>query len=281
MAKTVRDVGDFHAVYLSGGATSALKGIPDIGVLQRNDFTSAIREISIARLPVLADADTGLTHEGFPRQHVAATIFDYISAGAAGCHLEDQVFPKRCGHLLGKELQPADEFCATLLHAVEAAKSSTQDPDFIVCARTDARSVLGLDEVISRSNLYIEKAGVDMIFPEGLQSADEFKILAEEIHAKHPKTFLLANMTEFGQSPLLPASQLAQWGYTAIIYPVTTTRCALGAVERVLKDLKEGDGMVSEGEMERMMSRKRMYEVIGYNPMREWEYPDGDWKKIG
>nr|AZL94486.1 malate synthase [Nephromyces sp. MMRI] len=155
----------FKACYLSGGALSASCGIPDTGILERSRFVAAVKEISRAsKLPILADADTGFgTHID-----TYETVRLYHEAGASGFHIEDQVFPKRCGHLAGKELVPLEEFCNKIKAACRARDECTQG-QFIICARTDARSVLGLDEALERGKAYAE-LGADMLFPEGLET---------------------------------------------------------------------------------------------------------------
>eukprot|EP01135_Chromosphaera_perkinsii_P001375 Nk52_evm6s165 gene=Nk52_evmTU6s165 len=280
----------FPGLYVSGGATSVNSAaLPDIGLLSCADFTDAISRITSVcdpcTVPVLADADTGaqlVADSVHPLQQmriINATVWRYQRARAAGFHIEDQVFPKRCGHLEGKQLQPVEDFVETIKSARDAVTDErhSMDPDFVICARTDARSVMGLEEVIRRGKLYCD-AGADMIFPEGLLTADEFKQVAEGIHADFPEVHLLANMTEFGQSPLMPADELRSFGYTAIIYPVSTLRSALGAADRCLAEIKTAGKINEAGQVhEDMMPRKEMYDLMSYEPARqgEWEYPDG------
>lgn len=154
VARAAADVG-FPALYVSGGAISAASGVPDVGLVTRDRFTAVIREItSVASLPVLADADTGFGEiEG-----VTQTVHDYLKAGAAGLHIEDQVFPKKCGHLAGKALVPSSEFCAKVSAAV-AARNASSDPDFIVCARTDARGVTSIQDAVNRAVDYVAAGG--------------------------------------------------------------------------------------------------------------------------
>src|SRR5687767_8684852 len=189
VAKAVAKAG-FDACYISGGATANVAGYPDIGLITLTEMTRTIREIADAgRLPTIVDADTGYGEV----ECVIRTVVEYERAGAAGLHIEDQVFPKRCGHLDGKELIPA----ADMAEKIAAAAQHRLTKDFIVIARTDARSVpgAGMKDAIERANLY-RKAGADMIFPEGLESEKEF---AE--FAKASPGLLLANMTEFGKTP--------------------------------------------------------------------------------
>src|SRR6267378_706428 len=180
----------FSAIYLSGAALSASAGLPDVGLLSVTEFVERARIITLATsLPLLCDADTGF---GEPL-NVERTVRLFESAGVAGIHLEDQMLPKRCGHLSGKVLVDA-ETAAAKIRAAVAARS---DPDFVIIARTDARGVAGFDDAVRRARLYLE-AGADAIFPEALESADEFAAFAREVKAP-----LLANMTEFGRSPNL------------------------------------------------------------------------------
>ena len=204
----------FRAVYLSGGALSAAAGVPDIGLLTRNDFVDQARTITQATsLPLISDADTGFGEA----LNVERTVRLFEAAGAAAIHLEDQQSPKRCGHLSGKSLVEPEAMAAK----VRAAAAARRDADFVVIARTDARGVNGFDDAVRRARLYRE-AGADVIFPEALESADEFARFAREVPAP-----LLANMTEFGKSPLLDFATLAGLGYRLVLYPLTAFRAAL------------------------------------------------------
>ena len=194
---------------------------------------------------------------------------DYSRAGAAGLHLEDQVFPKRCGHLDGKKLVPLD-------HAVEkvaaAAKAAKEAGGLVICARTDARGVEGLDAAVSRAAAYLG-AGADMIFPEGLTSEQEFADFAASLRnaAGQRKYHLLANMTEFGKTPLIPARRFGELGYSCVIFPVSLLRTAMGAVTRALTQLKR-DGGVSDF-VDDMQTREQLYALINYKPGVEWDFP--------
>src|SRR5262245_18595711 len=193
VARAVAEAG-FDACYISGGATANVAGFPDIGLITLTEMSRTIREIvDASRLPVIVDADTGYGEV----ECVVRTVVEYERAGAAGLHIEDQVFPKRCGHLDGKELISAEDMC----EKVAAAAKHRLSKDFIITARTDARHVsgAGMKDAVARANLY-RKAGADMIFPEGLESEAEF---AE--FAKGSPGLLLANMTEFGKTPDIPA----------------------------------------------------------------------------
>lgn len=256
----------FSGCYVSGAATSACAGVPDVGLLTLDHFTRTIREIADASgLPVLADADTGFGESEMVRR----TVIEYHRAGAAGLHLEDQVFPKRCGHLEGKRLLPIEHAAEKVAAAVRAARDCSGGA-FIVCARTDARGVDGLDAAIERARAYL-CAGADMLFPEGLQSEDEFGRFAEKVRATRPTCLLLANMTEFGKTPIIPLSRFAAMGYSCVIYPVSLLRVAMGAVTRALAQLK-ADGSV-QGFMGQMQTRQELYDLLGYTPGVEWHYP--------
>ncbi|MBX3387151.1 MAG: isocitrate lyase/phosphoenolpyruvate mutase family protein [Phycisphaeraceae bacterium] len=267
-ALAVRRAG-FEATYISGAATSVCAGVPDVGLLTLEHFCRLIREVHDASgLPLIADADTGFGESEMVRR----TVVEYARAGAAGLHLEDQVFPKRCGHLDGKKLIPLD-------HAAEkvaaAAKAATElGSGFIVCARTDARGVEGFDAAVERARTYVE-AGAEMIFPEGLTSEDEFAKFAEAVRAAVPASqravFLLANMTEFGKTPIIPAQRFGEMGYQCVIYPVSLLRIAMGSVTRALETLR-AEGDVS-GLLDRMQTRQELYDLIGYTPGKEWACP--------
>jgi methylisocitrate lyase len=247
----------FSAVYLSGGALSAGgAGVPDIGLVSVAEFADAIATLARAStLPVLADADTGFGEA----IHVERTVRLYEQAGAAGLHLEDQQMPKRCGHLSGKTLVDP----ATMVAKVRAAVAARLDPDFVVVARTDARSVEGFDAAVARARSYIG-AGADMIFPEALESADEFAAFARAVEAP-----LIANMTEFGRGPLLDFEDLAAMGYRAALYPLTAFRAAMKAAEQTLIALR--DRGTQRGELGRMQSRAELYDLLGY---ADWEARD-------
>jgi methylisocitrate lyase len=249
----------FEACYISGGATANVAGYPDIGLITLTEMTRTIREIANAsKLPVIADADTGYGEV----ECVIRTVIEYERAGAAGMHIEDQVFPKRCGHLDGKELIPVEEMC----EKVSAAAKHRLSKDFIVIARTDARSVNGITAAIERANAY-RQAGADMIFPEGLEAEKEF---AE--FAKRSPGLLLANMTEFGKTPDIPAPRFEELGYQLVIYPLSMMRLAMGHVAHGLRSLKE-HGSVRES-LPQMQTRKELYELLGYQPGTQWNYPN-------
>jgi methylisocitrate lyase len=247
----------FPAVYLSGGALSAgWAGLPDIGLLTQTEFAEQAAVLARATaLPVLCDADTGFGE----MVNVERTVRLYEEAGAAGLHLEDQVLPKRCGHLSGKGLVDP----AAMAAKVRAAVAARRDPDFVIVARTDARSVEGFEAAVRRAHDYLA-AGADMIFPEALESVDEFARFAREVPAP-----LLANMTEFGRSPLIPFDELAALGYRAVIYPLTAFRAAMRAADETLRALLEQG--TQRGSIDRMQSRAELYDLLGYS---DWEQRD-------
>jgi len=265
-ALAIRQAG-FEAGYISGAATSVCAGVPDVGILTLDHFVRLIREIADASgLPLIADADTGFGESEMVRR----TVIEYARAGAAGLHLEDQVFPKRCGHLDGKKLVPLD-------HAVEkvgAAVRAAQEVDgFIICARTDARGVEGLEAAVARAAAYLE-AGADMIFPEGLTSEQEFATFATSLQSsagKGRKYHLLANMTEFGKTPLIPAKRFGELGYSCVIFPVSLLRVAMGAVSRALAELRHDGGVPAF--IDEMQTREQLYALINYKPGIEWGFP--------
>lgn len=250
----------FKAVYLSGGALSAgWAGLPDIGLLSLAEFSEQAAVLARATsLPLLCDADTGFGEA----INVERTVRLYEEAGAAGLHLEDQILPKRCGHLSGKGLVDV----ATMTAKIRAATAARRDPDFVIIARTDARSVEGFDAAIDRAAAYRD-AGADMIFPEALESPEEFGRFAGSIQSP-----LIANMTEFGRSPLLPFNQLADLGYRAVLYPLTAFRAAMRAAEQTLTILR--DAGTQAGSLEKMQSRAELYDLLSYT---DWERKDLDY----
>ncbi len=259
VARAVAQAG-FEACYVSGAATANCSGYPDIGLLTLSEVCRTIREIADAsNLPVIADADTGF---GEVECAVRATI-EYERAGAAALHIEDQVFPKRCGHLDGKELIPAQ----AMADKIAAMSSRRLSPDFILIARTDARAIEGIDAAVRRANLYRE-AGADMIFPEGLANAAEFAHFA-----KASPGWSLANMTEFGKTDHITAAQFAAMGYAAVIFPLSVMRMAMQAVEDGLRHLKANGSM--EAMLPRMQQRTSLYELLGYQPGSQWNFPRG------
>ena len=248
VAKLVAEIG-FEGVYVSGAALSADLGLPDIGLTTLTEVAARGAQIAAATdLPALVDADTGF---GEP-MNAARTITLLEDAGLAGCHLEDQVNPKRCGHLGGKAVVPTAE----MVKRLRAAVTARRDPNFVICARTDAAAIEGLDAAIERARAYAD-AGADLIFTEALGSAADFERFRAAVD-----TPLLANMTEFGKSELLSVSQLSDIGYNVVIYPVTTLRLAMHAVEAGLSEI-DAKGTQS-GLLDHMQHRKRLYELLRY-----------------
>ena len=257
VSKAVKNAG-FSAVYISGGATANVSGYPDIGLITLTEMCRTIREIADASgLPVIADADTGYGEV----ENCVRTVVEYERAGAAALHIEDQVFPKRCGHLDGKELISASE----MADKVSAMAKHKLSPDFVIIARTDARHVTDFADAVKRANLYRE-AGADMIFPEGLQSESEFGDFA-----KASPGYLLANMTEFGKTPDISATRFHELGYSLVIYPLSMMRLAMGEVTRGLASLQL-HGSVKET-LGKMQTRKDLYALLGYEPGIEWTFP--------
>jgi methylisocitrate lyase len=245
----------YDAMYLSGAALSAgTLGVPDIGLFTLTELVQQTAWLTRqASIPLIVDADTGFGDA----VNVERTVIELEAAGAAAIQLEDQQLPKRCGHLSGKSLVTADQMCAKL----RAAAAVRRDPDLVLIARTDARGVQGIEEALSRARRYLE-AGADWIFPEALATKEEFDRFAREIDAP-----LVANMTEFGQSPLLTLAELADLGYAAVLYPVTLLRVAMKGVEAALETLA-ADGTQSEL-LDVMQTRQDLYDVIGYHDYEE------------
>lgn len=248
VARLVQEAG-FEGVYVSGAVLSADLGLPDVGLTTLTEVAGRGGAIAGATdLPALVDADTGF---GEPL-NAARTTRVLEAAGLAGMHLEDQENPKRCGHLDHKSVVPVEVMRAR----VAAAVAARSDPAFVVCARTDARAVEGLDAAVERAKAYVD-AGADMIFAEALTGEAEYAAFRAGVDVP-----LLANMTEFGKSPLLSAQTLADLGVDVVIYPVTTLRIAMGAVEAGLA------AIAAEGTQERlvpaMQTRARLYEVLDY-----------------
>lgn len=270
-ARAVAQAG-FHATYISGAATSVCAGVPDVGLLTSEHFCRVIREVyQSSNLPLIADADTGFGEAEMVRR----TVIDYYNAGAAGLHIEDQAFPKRCGHLDGKALIPLDHMVEKVTWAAKAARDlapgaapNATKPAMIICARTDARGVEGFDAALSRAEAYC-KAGAEMIFPEGLTTADEFAMFASKLKARVPHVLLLANMTEFGKTPITPLADFKQWGYHVVIYPVSLLRVAMGAVTAALGELQAAGSV--QPFLGKMQTRKELYDLVGYTPGVPWE----------
>jgi methylisocitrate lyase len=248
----------FRTLYLSGSGVAACMGLPDLSFTTMTEVVNEVGRITdVTKSPLIVDVDTGF---GEPI-NVTRTIRQVEKAGGSAIHLEDQVLPKKCGHLSGKKIVPEEE----MVHKIRAAVSARKNPDFLIIARTDARSVLGVEEAIRRSNIYLE-TGADMIFTEALESENEFRKFAREVRGD-----LLANMTEFGKSPLLSTQQLKDIGYRAVIFPLTAFRTSLKATQNAYEKLYSEGTQVEM--LNSMMSRNEFYEVIGYH---EYEKEDNE-----
>ncbi|BBX60550.1 Methylisocitrate lyase [Mycobacterium shottsii] len=255
VARLVAEIG-FDGVYVSGAALSADLGLPDIGLTTLTEISARGAQIAAAsELPTFIDADTGF---GEPMS-AARTVAVLEDAGLAGCHLEDQVNPKRCGHLDGKAVVPV----GVMVSRLRAAVSARRDPNFIVCARTDAAAVEGPSAAIDRAKAYAD-AGADLIFTEALRTSAEFEQFRAAVN-----TPLLANMTEFGKSGLLSTDQLREIGYNVVIYPVTTLRLAMYAVEAGLREI--ADAGTQSGLLNRMQQRSRLYELLRYADYQQFD----------
>ena len=238
----------FKSLYFSGAAFSAMKGIPDIGIFTFQELFDAVIEITkMSNLPLIVDVDTGFGEV----INVTRTVSDLESIGVAAVQIEDQLFPKRCGHLEGKEIINSNEFAKKIY----AAKSVSKD--MLVIARTDAKAVEGIDSAIERAKLY-KDAGADIIFPEALETEEEFKFFAESVNGD-----MLANMTEFGKTPYYPAEKFADMGYKIIIYPVSGLRTALNAISTLFDEIIETGSQVKF--VEDMLTRKDLYNLINYD----------------
>jgi len=244
-AKLISEIG-FDGVYISGGVMANDLGLPDIGLTTLEQVSYRASQITkVTDLPTIVDADTGF-------KDCKKTISTFEDKGLAGCHIEDQIELKRCGHLDNKELISKEDMVIKIKEAVKARK----DKKFLIIARTDANTVEGLDKTIDRIKAY-EGAGADMIFPEAMKDESEF----EKVR-KISKGYLLANMTEFGKSKLLNKSELENLGYNLVIYPVTTQRLAMKNVEDGLNSIfKNGD---QNNIIDNMQTRKRLYELVEY-----------------
>lgn len=248
-ARAIEQAG-FEAIYLSGATlANGLLGAPDIGLTTLSEATlHATRCAAVTSIPLISDADTGFGGA----DNAARTVQDFERAGLSGLHLEDQEFPKRCGHLAGKSLVPQSEF----VDKVAAAAAARRDADFLIIARTDARGVTGYDDAVARAHAYL-KAGADMIFPEALETREEFARFARDVRAP-----LLANMTEFGKTPYLTVDEFGEMGYAIVIFPVTLMRMAMKAVNEALVELH--GKRTQQGILGRMQTRQELYELLGY-----------------
>lgn len=260
-ARAIEKAG-FEAIYLSGGAlANSLLGVPDIGLTTLSEATlHATRCAAVTTIPIISDADTGF---GGP-ESAARTVEDFERAGLSGLHLEDQEFPKRCGHLPGKRLVPREEFEEKLA----AAAAARRDPDFLIIARTDARGVTSYDDAVERATAYL-KAGADAIFPEALETREEFARFAKDVRAP-----LLANMTEFGKTPILGLNRFKELGYNLVIFPMTAFRVMLKAISEAYAELI-GSG-TQAALLERMHTRTQLYGTVEY---AAFEALDRNWSE--
>lgn len=256
MAALVAKKTGFSALYLSGGAYTASLGIPDLGITTSTEMADRAKElIRASNLPVLVDIDTGFG--GI--LNVARTATEMVEAKVAAVQIEDQKLPKKCGHLNGKQLVSKEE----LAQKIKAIKKVA--PSLVIVARTDARAVEGMDEVIERAKFYVD-AGADAIFPEALHTEEEFHLFADSLDVP-----LLGNMTEFGKTPYIKAEKFEEMGFSMVIYPVTSLRVAAKAYERIFKlILEEG---TQESGLSDMQTRQELYEI---NSLAEFEGLDGD-----
>lgn len=255
IAKLIEGAG-FEGVYLSGAGLSNSLGLADTGIVTLEGFTYMGGRIALATsLPVISDADTGFGD-------TEATVRAYIGAGIAGLHIEDQVFPKRCGHLEGKEVVPVDEMEKNLKLAVKTRDAL--DPNFVIIARTDARGATNVadkkqfTEAIERGRQY-KRAGADVIFPESLRGVSEFEAYRKEVDG-----VLLANMTEFGKTPFITTGEFEKLGYQIVIFPVSVFRYLAGSASRALERIKK-DGC-QKNLVTQMMSRDEINKILNYDP---------------
>jgi len=255
VAKLIEEIG-FDGVYISGAVLSNDLAYPDIGLTTLTEVAGRGKQIARAtNLPTLIDIDTGFGEA----MSAARTITEIESAGLSGCHLEDQVNPKRCGHLDNKTIVPVED----MLRKIKACAEAKEDPNFMIMARTDARASEGLDKALDRAKAYVD-AGANAIFPEAMKDESDFEAFRKALDVP-----LLANMTEFGKSKLLNKEQLENLGYNMVIYPVTTLRLAMYHVENSLRSIKEKG--TQEHLLDEMQHRSRLYELVDYEAYNEFD----------
>lgn len=245
----------FEAAYITGaGLINGVAGLPDIGLLSATEITQLAGYIADSvDIPVICDADTGYGEA----LQVMRTVQLFEQAGVAGIHLEDQVAPKRCGHLGGKQVVDI----ATMQAKIAAACSARKDPDFLIIARVDSRSVNGMEDAIARAQAYVE-AGADMIFPEAMETREEFAQMARGVPVP-----MMANMTEFGKSPYLSSKDFEALGYRMVIFPMTAFRVMMKAVEDAFSEIRrEG---TQTGLLDRMQTRQELYKLLDYQAYDE------------
>jgi methylisocitrate lyase len=241
----------FRAIYLSGaGVANASFGLPDLGITTLNDVLADVRRITGAcDLPLLVDADTGWGGAF----SIARTVRELTRAGAAALHLEDQVAAKRCGHRPGKALVPPEE----MSDRIKAAVDARPDPSFVLMARTDAYSVEGLSAAIDRARRYVE-SGADMIFAEAMTTLEEYRQFTQAIHVP-----VLANLTEFGKTPLFSLEQMREAGVAMVLYPLSAFRAMSAAAARVYETIRRGGSQ--KDLLDSMQTREQLYDVLGYH----------------
>lgn len=255
IARIIEEQG-FDGVYISGGALSAAMAMPDIGLTTMTEVTQRGRQIArVTDLPALIDLDTGFGET----MNTARTIQECEELGIAGCHIEDQLSPKRCGHLDNKIIIEKNVMCQKIRAAIDAKR----DSNFLLMVRTDAKASEGIKATIERSKAYVQ-AGAEAIFPEALSTPEEYEAFRTAIDVP-----LLANITEFGKTPLYSKKQLEEFGYNIAIYPVSSLRIAMGAIETSYAALKEEGSL--ESQIEKMQTRKRLYEVIKYEEYNQFD----------
>ena len=251
----------FDAVYVSGAGIAAARALPDIGLLSMAEVVADAGAIARAvDIPALADADTGYG----PPLSVMRTVEAFEQAGLAGIHLEDQESPKKCGHLPDKRLVSVAEMAQKIGAAVQARR----DRDFLIVARTDARAVEGLDGAVKRARAYVD-AGADAIFPEALESVEEFKAFAQALRKEGVTVPLVANMTEFGKTPYLTIKEFETLGYRLVLFPVTALRVATKAIEAMLDELRSLG--TQQRSLDKMQTRQQLYELLRYAEYEKWD----------
>jgi len=261
-AKLISEIG-FEGIYISGGVMANDLGIPDIGLTTLREVSYRANQISrVSDLPAVVDVDTGFGD-------CKKTIETFEQLGLSGCHIEDQIDEKRCGHLDNKEIIPLDK----MVNKIKTAVNAKKDKNFLIIARTDANSVEGIKKTIDRAKAY-EDAGADIIFPEAMIDEKEFELIRKNL-----KVNLLANMTEFGKSKLLSTNELENLGYNIVIYPVTTQRLALKSVEDGLRAIMN-DGH-QNNIIDKMQTRKRLYELVEYEKYNTSDKKITDFKTDG
>ncbi|SHE42323.1 methylisocitrate lyase [Seinonella peptonophila] len=257
-ARIAKEVG-FSALYLSGAAYTASRSLPDLGLIHSQEVAERARELNRATsLPILVDIDTGY---GGALQ-VARAAKEMVEARVAAVQIEDQVMPKKCGHLGGKELVPIEEMQAKVKIIKEVA------PSLIVVARSDAKEVEGIKKMVERANAYLS-AGADLFFPEALESEEEFRYVRQKVNAP-----LLANMTEFGKTPYFTSKQFQDWGYQVVIYPVTALRVAAKACQAVFQEILTNG--TQQSALPVMQTRHELYQTIRYHNYEQIESIQGD-----